>query len=334
MSIQSSRPSFVSRRTRSPRVGSPPIVRRMRSADVSRSSSGTIASGIGRPMTSSAVQPKIRSEARFHTVTVRSMANACVASGDESTIADSISLARASSRSASRRATSSSSATASATRRRFVDRQSRASANATSPAKQAIVTGVAVSVNRTRAGPIRIASAAPAVPTIAAAMEAWRSRRRCRTPSMTAMLIIGRTTATAIPAGSMAAAARASMFRRTAPASRNERRRRPMPSVTSASDGSRTPAIAKPGLEPGTSASPMAAPTMAMTGAPTRISRSHALSSGRHGSGSVRRCEGMAGLSGSTNRFPVEQARLRPSPTGGAPGQPTGYRLRNSTSSI
>ena len=31
---------------------------------------------------------------------------------------------------------------------------------------------------------------------------------------------------------------------------------------------------------------------------------------------------------------PVEQARVRPSPTGGAPGLATGYRLRNSTSSI
>ena len=333
MSIQSSRPSFVRRRTRSPRVGSPAIVRRMRSADVARSSSGTIASGIGRPMTSSAVQPKIRSDARFHTVTARSMPKACVASGDESTIADSISLARASSRSASLRATSSSSATASATRRRFVDRQSRARAKATSPAKQAIVTGVAVSVNSTRAGPIRTASAAPAVPTTAAAMDAWRSRRGWRMPSITATLIIGRTTATAIPAGSKAAAARASTFRSTAPARRNERRRSPMPRVTNASEGSRTPAIAKPGLELGTSASPTTAPTIAMSGAPKRIIRSHALSSGRHGSGSVRRFEGMAGLSG-TNRFPVEQARLRPSPTGGAPGQATGYRLRNSTSSI
>jgi hypothetical protein len=156
-------------------VGSPAIVRRIRSADVSRSSSGTIAAGIGRPMTSSAVQPKIRSDARFHTVTVRSMANAWVASGDESTIAESISLVRASSRSAERRAASSSSATSSATRRRFVERQSRARAKATSPAKHAIVTGVAVSVNRTMAGPTRIASATPAVATTAAAIVAWSS---------------------------------------------------------------------------------------------------------------------------------------------------------------
>ena len=324
MSIQSSRPSFVRRRTRSPRVGSPAIVRRMRSAEVSRSSSGTIASGIGRPMTSSAVQPKIRSDARFHTVTVRSMPNAWVASGDESTIADSISLVRASSRSAARLAVSSSSATSSATRRWLVARQSSASAKATSPAKHEIVTGVAVSVNSTRAGPTRTASATPAVPTMAAAIVARSSWVGRRTPSMTAMLIIGRTMATAMPAGSMAPAARPSTLRSTAPASRYERRRRPMPRVTSASDGSRTPAIAKPGLEPGTRASPITAPRIATTGAPTRIARSQALSA-RCMSGSVRRCDGMAKLSGGKGDFPVERARFRPSPTGGAPGLATGY---------
>jgi hypothetical protein len=90
--------------TRSPVATPPWIVRAIRACDGIRSSGGVIASGIGRPTTSSADQPKIRSLAGFQIVTFRSRSNAWVATGDERTIADRISEVRSSSASARSRA--------------------------------------------------------------------------------------------------------------------------------------------------------------------------------------------------------------------------------------
>ena len=197
----------------------------MRSAAVARSSSGIIAGGIGRPMSSSAVQPKMRSEAGFQMVTVRSSVNACVASGDASTIADSSVLVRSSRASAAFRAAISDCDASSAVRRLVVARQPSASAKATRAVNDAMVMPVAVPMNRTCAGPTRTASATPTLATTTAAIDASRSCAESSEPWMSATLISGATTATAMPSGSTAPATSAS----TLMATRGREQERPSP---------------------------------------------------------------------------------------------------------
>ena len=134
MSTQRSSPFLVSRRTRSPFVVDPARVRRIRSREPSRSSSGIIASGSGRPMSSSAVQPNVRSEAGFQTRTLQSRSNAWVATGDDIRIADRIPEVSRRRASAAVRSRSSDSAAASNALRRLVTRQFRASVKAETPA--------------------------------------------------------------------------------------------------------------------------------------------------------------------------------------------------------
>jgi hypothetical protein len=98
---------------------------------------------MGRPMSSSAVQPKMRSEAGFQMVTVRSSVNACVASGDASTIADSSVLVRSSGLRGVPRGDLDCDAS-SAVRRLVVARQPSASAKATRAVNDAMVMPVAV----------------------------------------------------------------------------------------------------------------------------------------------------------------------------------------------
>ena len=219
----------------------------MRSADEARSSSGTISSGMGRPISSSAVQPKMRSEAGFQIVTVRSSVNAWVASGDASTIADSSVLVRSSRASAAFRAAISDWDASSAVRRLVVARQPRARANETRAVNEAMVTPVAVPMNRKRAGPTRTASATPTPVTTTAAIEASRSCDESIEPWMRATLISGATTATAMPSGNTAAASRASTLMASAAANRNGRRQIAAPSRVTITAGSTTPARIRPG---------------------------------------------------------------------------------------
>ena len=111
-------------------------------------------------------------------VTVRSSVNACVASGDASTIADSSVLVRSSRASAAFRAAISDCDASSAVRRLVVARQPSASAKATRAVNDAIVTPVAVPMNRTCAGPTRTASATPTLATTTAAIDASAQLRR------------------------------------------------------------------------------------------------------------------------------------------------------------
>ena len=180
MSIQSSSPSFVRRRTRSPVATLARDRARMRSADGARSSSGIIAAGIGRPTTSSAVQPKIRSRAGFQIGDVRSRSNACVASGDEWTIAESISDVRSSS--ASARVARGDLALGQGERaEELAVRPASWSARAkvTIVAKPAIGTMTGISANSVWAGPTTAAAVTPAIAATPAATSApiiWRPR--------------------------------------------------------------------------------------------------------------------------------------------------------------
>ena len=247
---------------------------------MARSSSGTISGGIGRPMSSSAVQPKMRSEAGFQMVTVRSSVNACVASGDASTIADSSVLVRSSRASAAFRAAISDCDASSAVRRLVVARQPSASAKAMRAVNDAMVMPVAVPMNRTCAGPTRTASATLTLATTTAAIDASRSCAESSEPWMRATLIRGATTATAMPSGSTAPATSASTLMATAAANRNVRRQMAAPSSVTITVGSTRPARIRPGRIAGLSARLTTAPMSATTGAPTSATRSHTCSRG------------------------------------------------------
>ncbi len=291
-------------------------MRWIRSADVARSSSGTIAIGIGWPISSSAVQPKMRSDAGFQMVTVRSSVNAWVASGDASTMADSSVLVRSSFASAAFRAAISEVDAARAARRVVVARQPRARANATMAVKAAMVTAVAVPMNSTLAGPMSTASDTPTAATITPRSDATRNWRESSEPWIRATLISGSTTAMAMPSGRTAPATIASTLIMSAAANRYGRRHSAAPSSPTMTAGSRTPASTRPGPMTGARARLTIAPRRARSGAPISATRSHACSrDGSRASAWIR--EDAARRRNTADRDPSSDSRNdRPTPTG------------------